>query len=824
MLACKHFPRTLGLAAMLMLMAVAVHAQTCTVATPCVAPPGVVGQPYSVSFYAVSPVGGPYSNFAIASGSLPPGITMIVSSSGIVTLSGIPTSAVGSPFVFVITFTDGLGNSSTPGEISIAITGAPGPPGVSAEPGFLSFAIEAGSSATQQQSLLVFDTGGGSVTFNASVQSGSSWVSVSPTTGTATAAAPVTLTITANAANLGISSNHDMIQITSSAGSVSVPVTLFASGHGQILGVGASGVYFGIVQGLGSSLTQTVPVLDTGDANSAVNWTAVAAPASTGANFISLASVNGQATPTAPGALIVSLNNNASTLAPGTYYQLIDLADNNALNSPQYVTAVLNVVSATGDPAPPPPPPPILSPGGLVFIGPAGQNISSQQFTVNVSTTAFQSYSTSTALPAGQSWLRLSPLTGAASLGTPATITVFVKTTGLPKGVYQGSAQVTFADGTTLSENITMILTGTGSTSAASSGEPAAHTAATTNANGCTPSNLVLTETGLANSFSIPAGWPSNLVVSLNDDCGDDIANGAVTASFSNGDPPLSLVTQGSTGQYSATWQPQHSVANTIVTLLGTVGGLNPAKAQIAGTVAANQAPVLTPHGILHNLDPVIGGALAPGTWAQVYGANLSGYTGTTSGSPIPTAFQNTQLVVGGRLAPLYYLSSGQLVAEIPEELTPGQQFSAVEVTNGALTLPISIDVVPQVPGVATYADGVTLNAQHLDFTSVTAASPAHPGETVIAYLEGMGVTNPPVLSGVAAPANPLAYTAIQPTVTVNHENAAIVFAGLSPGIVGVYQIDFTVPATAATGNLPVAITQGTATAQPTMMPVAPAP
>jgi uncharacterized protein (TIGR03437 family) len=818
-----RIPRSLGLAALLTFVAAAAQAQQCSVQSPCIAPTGIVGTPYSVQYY----VGGgvpPYSNFAITSGSLPPGLTMTGSSVGVVTISGTPTSAAGSPFVFVVTWIDSQGDPITPGDISITITPPPGPPTLTVAPDFLSFATQAGSATPLQQTLLVQDLGGGSVAFTASIAGGSPWLSVSPTSGTATAGAPVAITVTANAQALPVSSNHTVIQISSADGNVSVPVTLFASGSGPILGVGASGVLFSTVQGFGSSLTQTVPIVDSGTPGSTVNWNVSAPPISTGANFISLGSLNGQATPSSPGALVLSLNNSAADLPPGTYYQLIDVSDTNSLNSPQYITAVLDVVAATGNPAPAPPPP-ILSPGGLVFIGRPGQPIPAQQFTLNVSTAQFQNYATSPSLPAGQNWFSMSPANGSASLNTPASITVSVNTKGLGVGTYQGLAEVVLSQGA-LSVNVTLILWQPGSGSSDVAARSAARTGArpaATNANGCSPANLILTETGLANSFNVPAGWPSNLIVSLNDDCGDAIGNGSVTASFSNGDPPLSLVTQGPSGQYSATWQPQNSVASAIVTLLANANGLNPATAQIAGTVASNTAPVLSPHGIVHNLNPVAGGALAPGTWAQVYGLNLSGFTGITSGSPIPTAFQNNQLVIGGRLAPLYYLSSEQWVALIPSELTPGQQFAAVASNNGALTLPISVDVMPLVPGVDENFSTGALVAQHsADYSLVTPSSPAQPGEVLIMYLEGMGATNPSVLSGTPAPSTPLAHAVTQPTVTVGGQNAPVAYAGLSPGIVGVYQIDFTVPTTAPAGNLNVVVTQGTAVANMTTLPVAP--
>jgi len=837
MLALNHRLRGLGIAAMLILLAVAAHAQSCTVQTPCTLPPGTVGTPYSVTVFAVLGTP-PYHDFTIASGSLPPGLSMTADAYGITNISGTPTGAVGSPFTFVITFLDSNNNPSIPAQFSIVITNPTAPPSLNVAPGIVSFATQANSSGTLQQSLLVTNSGGGSIAFTASVASGSPWVTISPTSGTVTAGSPVTITVTASAQALKVSSNRDVIQINSASGSASIPVTLFASGNGPILGVGATGVRFDILQGSGSSLSQTVPVVNTGTSSSTVNWTASVASiaGNTGPQFITLGTLNGQATASSPGALPLSLSSSVANLPTGAYYQLIELADNNALNSPQYVTAVLNVVAPTGNPAPPPPAP-VPSPAGLVFIGPVGQPIPAQQFTLNVSTSQFETYVTSPSLAAGQNWLQMTPANGSASLNTPAPITVAVKTTGLAPGIYTGVAEVVvllptgndvFAD-----VNVTLILTGSGgATPAAAPASMVVRTAAhpeVANANGCTATSLVLTETGLSNSFSVPAGWPANLIVSLNDDCGDPVGTGSVSASFSNGDPPLTLVTQGPSGQYSATWQPQNSGAGTIVTLLGTASGLNPATAQITGGVAANQAPILNPNGIVNNATFLVGAALAPGMVAAAKGADLStsacpspNTTCVSPNVPIPTALQGTQLIVGGRLAPLYYVSGAQVNAQIPAELTPNQQYAAVGIVNNQLTLPVQVTVVPLAPAVIQFQDA-SLIAQHgADYSLVTPTSPAQPGEHIIMYLVGMGATNPVVLSGAAAPSTaPLASAVVQPTLTVGTLNALIYFAGLTPGAVGLYQIDFQVPPNASAGNLQVVVQQGTITANITTLPVA---
>jgi len=130
---------------------------------------------------------------------------------------------------------------------------------------------------------------------------------------------------------------------------------------------------------------------------------------------------------------------------------------------------------------------------------------------------------------------------------------------------------------------------------------------------------------------------------------------------------------------------------------------------------------------------------------------------------------------------------------------------------NGAFTLPDLLDINPFQAGVAAYTDGSgNVIAQHADFSYVTASSPAKPGEVVIIYLGGMGATNPAVPSGQGAPtAEPLARVVNNPTVTVDGQNTSVAFAGLAPGFVGLYQIDFQVPTNARVGSLALVVSQG---------------
>jgi uncharacterized protein (TIGR03437 family) len=80
----------------------------------------------------------------------------------------------------------------------------------------------------------------------------------------------------------------------------------------------------------------------------------------------------------------------------------------------------------------------------------------------------------------------------------------------------------------------------------------------------------------------------------------------------------------------------------------------------------------------------------------------------------------------------------------------------------------------------------------------------------VLIFATGLGpVSNRPA-SGVAASADPLSSTTTLPSVTIGNQAATVSYSGLSPGFVGLYQINVQVPDNALTGNtLPLVLTIG---------------
>src|SRR5205085_2224370 len=119
-----------------------------------------------------------------------------------------------------------------------------------------------------------------------------------------------------------------------------------------------------------------------------------------------------------------------------------------------------------------------------------------------------------------------------------------------------------------------------------------------------------------------------------------------VVASFSNGDPPLTLQGDQQTSSYSATWQPGIILPQMTVTIRATAPTFPQASAQFIGAVNQNPLPppTLVPDGILHIFFDVptvnqLGAGLAPGSVSQVYGTGLATAASSTGVVPLLTDF-----------------------------------------------------------------------------------------------------------------------------------------------------------------------------------------
>ncbi|MEO5926747.1 MAG: hypothetical protein ABIR70_23235 [Bryobacteraceae bacterium] len=667
----------------------------------------------------------------------------------------------------------------------------------------LIFAARAPSPTVRQGSLQLRNAGGGgALPYTATVLQQSAWITfISPASGTA---GPLGTAIRINIDSKGLPEGiyRDVVRFTSAINTVDVPISLRIAPAGPLLGASPLGVIFSMREGARSLAVREVKVFN-GEPGTNLPWTAEVIR---GSEYFLLGSTNGVATQTAPGTLKIGTKVDTTNLSAGTYYGLIRISAPGAVYSPRYVVAVLQVRPAAQ------PADLDLDIGGLVFTGFAGGQSSRRLINLNVSSQVAVAYQAAASTIDGAGWLSVAPSAGTITSAQSVSLAINVDPSALPTGVYRGEVTIATADDSE-TVAVTFIVI-----PAALSELPSKARAAT-----CSPNRMAVGTTGLVNNFSVPAGWPETLSVEVRDNCGAAVSNASVVARFSNGDPPMTLDPDDITGTYSGTWQPGTALEQANVVISALNSEFPEARATLIGSVRENKVPTLSRNGTIHNLDPKLGGLLSPGLVAQMYGTDLSAASESTGSLPLSTNYKGTTVLVGPYEAPLYYVSPGQLVVQLPSELPPNRSYPILVSANGALTIPDEIDVVAVQPGVAAFADGKII-AQHSNFVLVDSVNPAKRGEFLIMYLVGLGATNPPVASGAPSPGvAPLGVPTTGATVTIDGAQADVIFSGLTPFGVGLYQINFKVPDNARLNTpLEVLVKQGSYTANVTTLTVVP--
>jgi uncharacterized protein (TIGR03437 family) len=79
--------------------------------------------------------------------------------------------------------------------------------------------------------------------------------------------------------------------------------------------------------------------------------------------------------------------------------------------------------------------------------------------------------------------------------------------------------------------------------------------------------------------------------------------------------------------------------------------------------------------------------------------------------------------------------------------------------------------------------------------------APAGVGDYLVMYALGLGAVTPTLAIENGAPASPYEYAVAPVTVTIGGIPATVLFAGLTPGYVGLYQVNVTMPSGVTPGN-----------------------
>ncbi len=718
--------------------------------------------------------------------------------------AALALTATGSPYsgAVIVKCTSGpcSGKSQS---VNVGLTVTAPPPQLSLTSSIFSFIASTANPQSSSAALGIQNSGGGKLQVN-SVTAGASWITVSSFPSTVLPGPGAAVTITADPGSLAAGYYTSAISVSTSAGSGTIPVTLLISAQATMV-LGPAGTQFSMPQG-GTLGNASGSFLVSVSSTAGVSYSASVQP---GAGWLT-GGGSGTATSASPGTVSFSIDPTAAgALAAGAYYGVIRVTGSGILNSPQDFQVVLNISPASTPVVPDP------QPGGLLFLSSAsGGGLPAQSIQLYASSNVPLAFQASATTSDGGGWLTISPNSGSVLAGSPATVLASVDATGLKPGVYGGS--VNFASGPTVrTVNVTLVVeTPLSAVSAATSSLKPADTPA------CAGAKLVPAPTGLVSNFSAPASWPTPITLKLVDTCGSIIGKGQIVATFSNGDPPLALSpVNANTGIYSGTWTPRKSGSQTVITAQATASGYSPASVQVSGQVTPNSAPELAPNGTLDIFNPQVGGGLGPGNIVQIYGKSLATQPISAETLPLPTKVAGTQVLIGGITAPLFYVSPTQVNAQIPFELHAGQQYQVIVSANGALTTPQSIQLNAGAPAVLQFTSGLVI-AQHPDGTLVSDSAPAVPGEFLVLYMTGLGETDATVTTGDPSPSNPLANVLDVPVLTLNDRQIQLLFAGLTPGLVGLYQINMQVPADLPSATYNLAVAQKGVISNTTSLPV----
>jgi uncharacterized protein (TIGR03437 family) len=204
---------------------------------------------------------------------------------------------------------------------------------------------------------------------------------------------------------------------------------------------------------------------------------------------------------------------------------------------------------------------------------------------------------------------------------------------------------------------------------------------------------------------------------------------------------------------------------------------------------------------------------VAPGGLVSIYGQNLSPINIATKEIPLPTALGDSCLTVNGVAVPMLFVSPTQINAQLPYNLDGN--VTMILRTPGGVSDNYNFTMLSAAPKV--FLSGVAGTDSNLptifragNGQLVTLSNPVHPGDTLVIYLTGMGRTYPEVDDGVPAPSSPLAWASIPPDVDLAGVSLPVLYAGLTPEQIGVYQINVVVPHWVSKGfSQPLKITQG---------------
>jgi uncharacterized protein (TIGR03437 family) len=217
-------------------------------------------------------------------------------------------------------------------------------------------------------------------------------------------------------------------------------------------------------------------------------------------------------------------------------------------------------------------------------------------------------------------------------------------------------------------------------------------------------------------------------------------------------------------------------------------------------------------------LSPGMIATLYPLASATQFGAN----TQTNSNATLPTSMGDIQVTVNGTLAPLYYISPGQINFFVPQAtpVNTSVEVDVIQVSTGQVLGAEQAQMATLSPGLftscqanqtGTLREACVLNQ---DNTVNSSSNPAPRGSVVQIFGTGQGLVSNPPADGAPASSSPLSITQGTARVIMNTcytdecgpaqpgdvgtsgsaSSSWVPFSGLAPGFAGLWQVNAQIP------------------------------
>lgn len=211
-------------------------------------------------------------------------------------------------------------------------------------------------------------------------------------------------------------------------------------------------------------------------------------------------------------------------------------------------------------------------------------------------------------------------------------------------------------------------------------------------------------------------------------------------------------------------------------------------------------------------------GPVSPGQLITIFGSDLANGLMDGASLPLPREFRGTRVEIGGVACPLLFVRRDQINAQLPTEVSPGDQTVRIFSPFGSASS--RVRVVAASPELFR-SSGNRAIFQRGNGALLSASNPARKGETVTFYGTGIGPTTPSVPTGSAAQGGSrLSRAALSAEVFIGGVRADSSFVGLTPGLVALMQINVTVPVSISGGDTSVELRIGGARSQQTFISV----